>query len=1017
MSSDQIKFSFVPGEVITAGTLIEVTASRAVEPSSAQGAVTIRHWGEQLNYTVTIRDNKVIQIPTKDFKSGGYDLHVGELLDTSQNRLAKSIVVPLVIRASNGQVSKKFRVEHSTFVDLHDTSVSPVDPGSAPLPGVRRVEFIKGVHKETGQPIDIAFDYEGNQVDRSKVLQEVWDRRSAKYGVIHKTLWEKLEREPTKNVDVVIWPKMKRDVPCEEKILNVSGWLTDALRSFLTEIGSMKAAIVSRLKELDADIHDDATCTEPSDVYVRATLAAPSIHSLARSAHVGVIFLDNRAGISDLKDSMAIARSDLVHTNSEHQGGGVKAAVFEEGPKDTSNLVFAGRYLNDPKESKHARLTSAIVKNVEADKPHGHAPACDLYSANSYDNAALRWALSRGCTVISQSFHRFEEQTHADLQADDLLKDWLVKQRPYPTILQAAGNFWKNDGSGMVPPETEYVNHKGYNTMSIGNHNDTADAVDGGSVFRNPASPHGDRELPEMCANGTGVSAVGLTKSGTSFAAPAVAGVAALIQSVHSTLKFWPESCRAILLASSNSKITGSSWWAIVGSLRQDIKTGAGSLDAEAAVRIAQKNIQRDSDAIHSGWAYEQLKSSDFDSTTKRAKFKYNVEIPQGSYVDSDRVVVKIAIAWSSKVGNANGQYTSSLSANLDLLVWDENDEQVASSASFDNSYEVAEFTAKPNVKYKIVIRAWSWTDSGSVWCGLAWTTRKTSWVVDQPGSSGVTSASYTERFLQGGYETNNDWTTVAAGGKNSAVISFGDGKLFDYSLVTSLTMLDMGNSSGNDWALRIKAHADNITCSQFTIHADSWADTLLYGARVSWLKIPKSKTDIQCGLFDTLTVRSWDKPGNVVKTIQFATAFDRTPTVFVGLTGFDISDNWRIHVYVDGVTKTSFKIHVDTSGSSKLYAAWVSWVAFAADRQDMITGELAGSTSLGWSGTKGFKDTFDKIPIVFTAITKFDIDHFKNMRVRVSTTPKTDSMSWKIEKWADTNLYEVRASYLAIQV
>jgi hypothetical protein len=45
--------------------------------------------------------------------------------------------------------------------------------------------------------------------------------------------------------------------------------------------------------------------------------------------------------------------------------------------------------------------------------------------------------------------------------------------------------------------------------------------MSGSSVFRNPSSLHGDRELPELCANGTGVTGVGLTMSGTSFAAPA----------------------------------------------------------------------------------------------------------------------------------------------------------------------------------------------------------------------------------------------------------------------------------------------------------------------------------------------------------------------------------------------------------------------------------------------------------------------------------------------------------------
>jgi hypothetical protein len=39
-----------------------------------------------------------------------------------------------------------------------------------------------------------------------------------------------------------------------------------------------------------------------------------------------------------------------------------------------------------------------------------------------------------------------------------------------------------------------------------------------------PDDRAGGRKLPELCANGTGVTAVGVTESGTSFASPAVAG-------------------------------------------------------------------------------------------------------------------------------------------------------------------------------------------------------------------------------------------------------------------------------------------------------------------------------------------------------------------------------------------------------------------------------------------------------------------------------------------------------------
>ena len=100
--------------------------------------------------------------------------------------------------------------------------------------------------------------------------------------------------------------------------------------------------------------------------------------------------------------------------------------------------------------------------------------------------------------MISQSFHRNSEPGGSGLQSDDVLKDWLALRWPYPTIVQAAGNFWLGDADGISPPEDEFVNHKGFNSLAVGNHDDTAGAMSGNSVFRNPTTTHGDRELPEM---------------------------------------------------------------------------------------------------------------------------------------------------------------------------------------------------------------------------------------------------------------------------------------------------------------------------------------------------------------------------------------------------------------------------------------------------------------------------------------------------------------------------------------
>jgi hypothetical protein len=85
--------------------------------------------------------------------------------------------------------------------------------------------------------------------------------------------------------------------------------------------------------------------------------------------------------------------------------------------------------------------------------------------------------------------------------------------------------------------------------------------------------------------------------------------------------------------------------------------------------------------------------------------------------------VVKVALAWDSAVTTASSGDTataSTLTVDLDLLVRNSQGVQVASSASWDNSYEVVEFAANRNETYEIIIRRWSGTDS--VWYGIAWT-------------------------------------------------------------------------------------------------------------------------------------------------------------------------------------------------------------------------------------------------------------------------------------------------------
>ena len=323
-------------------------------------------------------------------------------------------------------------------------SVKRLALGELKLPGTTTVERIKAVDTNTGKLLDLAFDESGKRADVEQLFEGITRRRFEKFGRIHEALWQHIQSRPTnQRIDVIVWPRITKGTPTYGRTTLQQG-VPEEEKQFLDEVHSMRETILEKLQVLNAQVPQEYQQVPPrlrqTLVYVPASIAAGQIEALARDDSVGVILLDDRSAINDLRDSINIARSNTVHQLGA-TGKGVKVAVFESGPKDTINLSFAARYSQNPPESQHAKLTSAIIKNTEPNAPHGHAPGCDLYSANSGDNSALLRALTQGCTVISQSFHRSTEPHSGDLLPDDILHDWLALRTPFPTIVHAAGNY------------------------------------------------------------------------------------------------------------------------------------------------------------------------------------------------------------------------------------------------------------------------------------------------------------------------------------------------------------------------------------------------------------------------------------------------------------------------------------------------------------------------------------------------------------------------------------------------
>lgn len=708
---DKIKsISVKRNGLIKPDSKIFVESEVSFESKSAQGSIQLR--GVQGIVKLSDEGKLATWEPITPIPEGHYTFEIGELVFADGTKQETTTQIPLLVLDSKAQISNDLTVHNVSRVEVKGTKIKRIPLGST---RGSYVEMIKAVDKN-GRPIDLAYDKKGNQVDVKKIVEDYNREYVKKYGKVHESLYEELNKKNTKKkekdlISVAIWLDVKQR----------NTKLKDKTRQESDDEKRLRKTIQIRGREFANKIKrkykSETVTIDGSAPVVYTMLTRSQVLYLAKDRNVGRIFLYEPEGIDDLQNSINIAASNYVHGYGV-TGSNVRVAVWENSPSRVTNLVIAAFY--DPSlqvTSDHARLTTAILRNNERNKPHGHAPACIIHSANRKKNEALYWAVrDMRCTVVSQSFHKPSEPGSSTLTFDDIYKDWLVLNRPYPTILQAAGNYWLGDPDDISPPESEYVNHKGYNSLAIGNHDDSASTMSGSSVFRNPSSPHGDRELPELCANGTDVTADDLTETGTSFATPAVAGITALIQEADSTLQVWPEGCRAILLAGATRNVADGTWWNDVSS-GIDPKDGSGAANAYQSYAITENRVVRNGTSER-GWDVGTLSSRDFDSN-KISRFSYHVRTPISGWSPFARV--KIALAWDSVVDiNVFPPWLSShLTLDLDLLVYDVNNNLVGSSESWDNSYEIAEFSARANTTYTIKIRRWS--GSNDTWFGIAW--------------------------------------------------------------------------------------------------------------------------------------------------------------------------------------------------------------------------------------------------------------------------------------------------------
>jgi len=598
--------------------------------------------------------------------------------------------------------------------------------------------LVKGRKTVSNELLETAFDRLRRGVSPERV-RAAWLAQFQRYGKVHPALARRLQKDPQSPQLVMLWVKTD-PMPVLDRPESADGLdaalkrLDEQARAALERFRQQKETVVKRL-----ELKEGETLRHAADApVVVAKLSTERIKALAQNPDVAMILLFDPVGRTDLATALSIAGADTAQANGA-DAKDVKVAVWEDCADNTAQLAIVSDYATTQgiacNANSHTTHVTGIVCNTSATP--GFAPKAKVYAANTMDLAALDWAVDTiRVSALNQSFHR-DDEINDGMSSDDIYKDYKVLQYPWPTIVQAAGN-WCGKGSTCYESGDdagdEFVNHKGFNSISAGNHDDTATSMVASSCFVNPTSPHGDRELPEICANGDQVTVLGVTKTGTSMASPATTGSVALLQGAQPILKIWPEGIRALLFAGAVANVashngvtsTGASvanapntWWEDVRNGR-DAFDGAGALNVNESITVAGNRWK--GAAAPRAWDIGTLRHDGSFDRYGWAEKTWQVTVPK----DGARRTVRVGLAWNStatarKDAAAEEVFASVLDLDLDVRVFDAKGKQVAASLSWDNSYEVVDFVGTAGQTYTIKVHRWSGKPGAWSWFGIAW--------------------------------------------------------------------------------------------------------------------------------------------------------------------------------------------------------------------------------------------------------------------------------------------------------
>jgi hypothetical protein len=563
----------------------------------------------------------------------------------------------------------------------------------------------------------IAVDKALRPADPRSLAADERAKRLSRFGALDPALAERIAQGGKESLAVTIWirdttkrrwdrPEARGDSLPPEQIDELYAGVVEAR---VAALKPLVAPVVERVRAYDSKASADELVP-----IIGATLSAEALQKLARDPGIEAIYLSlpSQPELDIAKLTTGVA---TIH-GSGILGRGVRVSDIQALAGEVeANSLYLRPVVQDmvnlcPGVNQHSTaVAGAMIERRlnwfgSPSGEEGTSPNIELRSGGSCQTLGLelqsastrgvRW----GARIINLTWGHDRQSVLGDL---DRFYDEIVLNQ-WRTVTKAAGNT-----NGPNCPENPFDGTTpspglAYNVIAVGGFDDrntvnwSDDTIYDCSSTINPISTHSDREKPELSAPAVNIKVVApgpanlLDVTGTSIAAPIVAGTSALLIEKNGRLSVWPEIIRATLMATADHNIEGAT--------RLSDIDGAGGMNAAAAASLI-------ADQQHwNGVRYSCNGTDPLDLATLSV---------------SPRTRHRVVLSWDSDP--AFSDYSREPSADIDLRVRDANGATVATSMSWDGTNEIVEFDSWNAGTY--TLQAVRFRCDLPTWLGWAWHT------------------------------------------------------------------------------------------------------------------------------------------------------------------------------------------------------------------------------------------------------------------------------------------------------